>query len=451
MAQLYSTVSEALAIKTLCSPSRELGGKLLSLVDSDHFYTDECSEAFERIIGVMNDTGAPPTFTLLCEDLKLSAKARKTLKLVRGTVRSDKQLDDLITTLGVHRKARKLLRIAKGIARYLDNDAVDIEDLVSVVQNKASELSLDRSVENTLFHIGRDYNMEEHVRSLIYDSEIKNVIPTGFKTFDSVNAGFVRGGVVLLGGATGSGKSLLAGQIAMNQALMGYKVAFVPLEMGVDEITGRYIANIAGIENTSVQFKRLATGEKDLAFKRWKRFNRKVLAANGRLSFFEPSTDVTIQQTFASLHALNCDSVIIDYVSLLSGTDGDDQWRALNRITRYAKVYGKSTNKSIVLLVQITDDLVLRYSKSMAEHASTTWFFAATKESREQGFLRIHMTKARNQRLMDFSLGVNYGHQRVYDLSPAEAEEAEGAAPAKRETKGQKSDDDAYLPDLTSE
>jgi len=243
-------------------------------------------------------------------------------------------------------------------------------------------------------------------------------------------------------------------QLAKNQALMGYKVNVVPLEMSHVEMLSRLIANAAGVDNTKVLLKRLATGEKDEAFKQWQRFERKVERNGGRLTIFKPKEDLTIESLMAAIHSYNADITYIDYISLLKGADGEDQWRQLGAIGRFAKIYAESHNKVMALAAQVNEEGKLRYSKAVGEHSSTAFSFVATKESREKGYLNVEMFKARNQTMMNFTVGVNYSSMQIHDLTPEELEARlpdRNKKPGGKETAGEgkrpKTQDS--LPDLT--
>ena len=74
------------------------------------------------------------------------------------------------------------------------------------------------------------------------------------------------------------------------------------------------------------------------------------------------------------------------------------------------------------------------------------WSFVATKESREQGFLKYNVDKARLQDSRPFVMGIDYSLSRIYYNGDAEhAPEAEKATTRKKK-KGAESD---MMPDLT--
>lgn len=454
MARLYSSPTEAIALRSMCSRDRTVSGYVYSQVDESAFYNDESIEAFGRIRTHIGKHGEPPAFKLLCEDLALSEGARDFLKLAEGQAKTVEQAEQVVSNLDKYRKTRLMYNLGKGLLQKLEAPKIDPDEVLEIVSRRIAKISTRRSLEESIFNVGRDSNTRPIVEEILYGEDNDQCIPTGFKTFDRVNGGFFRGSLVTIGGATGAGKSVMINQLAKNQALMGYKVNVVPLEMSHVEMLSRLIANAAGVDNTKVLLKRLATGEKDEAFKQWQRFERKVERNGGRLTIFKPKEDLTIESLMAAIHSYNADITYIDYISLLKGADGEDQWRQLGAIGRFAKIYAESHNKVMALAAQVNEEGKLRYSKAVGEHSSTAFSFVATKESREKGYLNVEMFKARNQTMMNFTLGVNYSSMQIHDLTPEELEARlpdRNKKPGGKETAGEgkrpKTQDS--LPDLT--
>jgi len=607
MAVLYSTKTEAIALRSMCSRNRVISGHLFGALDDSYFYNDTAIEAFKRIAKHIQRRGEPPAFKLLCEDISLSEDSREFLSMAEGQAKTLEQSEQIVANLAKYRMTRNLYDLTKSTLQSLEKSKVDPEEVLEAVRGKVAKMSQRRSEDQTIFHIGRDSNTVDLVKDLIYGETNDNVIPTGFKTFDDRNGGFFRGSLVTIAGSTGSGKcvagpteillpqyeitperkeaqqktitleeiwnsvaesltkphpedgyykevtgltvdttegpkevayvyrtkdftvslgfengrgiectrthrlmlangewcsaermqrgdlvktkdgvsavvsvvdtglrkdvfdisvpgpcsyyanrivshnSSVIGQLAKNQATAGYKVNVIPLEMSHVEMLARYLANITGIENTKILLKRLASDEKDEAFKRWRRFDNKVLRNGGRLTIYKPQEDMTIEALMAAIHSYNADITYIDYISLLKGADGEDQWRQLGSIARFAKIYAESHNKVMALAAQVNDEGKLRYSKAIGEHSSTAFSFVATKESREKGYLNIDMFKARNQQMLNFTLGVDYASMRIYDLSPEELEAKTDVRKGGDEKGkgGRRTKNKEYIPDLT--
>ena len=322
-----------------------------------------------------------------------------------------------------------------------------------LVTNKLNQARTKKSVDGRIVHIGTKSTVSQLVEDILRGEDEDNWIPTGFESFDGVNGGFPRGGLVTLGGASGSGKSHLVTQLALNQALRGYKVVVVPLEMTEKEYVIRTMANIAKIDSLRISRKQLTTEEIAQAERRWANAERKIAKAGGRLSIYVPEDDKTIEELMAAIHSYNADVVYVDYIGLLKGADGDDQWRKLGQISRYGKVYANNHNKVVVMACQVDDTGKIRYSQAIKEHSSLAWIFVATKESRERGFLNFSMLKGRNQRMIDFTLRIDYELSRLYDPDPSDVDNGnlpnDEAGSKRGNSSKHANDEESFVPDLS--
>ncbi len=69
-------------------------------------------------------------------------------------------------------------------------------------------------------------------------------IPTGFAKLDrELDGGFLRRELVVVGGPSGSGKSFLASQLAMNVADKGFKCLYLSLEISSQTIVSRMLGS----------------------------------------------------------------------------------------------------------------------------------------------------------------------------------------------------------------
>lgn len=422
MARLYNSPTESIALRSLCSKDTKISGLMLSKVDSSYFHTDEGKEIFERVQTYFSKKGTPPSYKLLCEDVSLSEDSREFLRNADGIAKSTTQAEQILESLNKYRQTRLYYSLAKKILTHLEKPRIDAEKLSETVARMISKIQLRRSGESEVLHIGKDSNIQEMLEEILYGEDNDQCIPTGFKTFDSVNGGFFRGSLCTIGATSGGGKSLLANQLNVNQALLGYKTAMVPLEMSTPEMVSRTMSSVSGQSSIDIFLKRLASGERDLVYKKFRKFDRKIAHVNGRYTIFKPKEDLTIEELMAALHTFNSDVIYIDYISLLKGADGEDQWRKLGQIARFAKIYAENYNKVVVLMAQINDEGKLRYSQAVKEHSSLAWTFVANKESKEKGFLNIEMLKSRNQIQRPFVLGVDYSKMSVFDLKPEDQE-----------------------------
>lgn len=240
----------------------------------------------------------------------------------------------------------------------------------------------------------------------------------------------------MLENGTVSHNSLLANALSGRMAERGFKVVVVPLEMSKVEMTSRAIARVAKLDVTKILQRRLAAGEKELAETKYRRWSLKIKKAGGRLTVWKPKEDVTIEDTFAAVASLDADVVIVDYISLLAGTDGDDSWQQLGAIARLGKINAEATNRVNILLCQVNDDGKVRYARAISEHSSNSWVWTTKKEEREKpiGRIKIEQPKARNSRSFPFEVGFDWAHMDVVDVSEVSADVGDVSEPMKNLT-----------------
>ena len=461
MAKLFNTRSETIALRSLCSRDPVVSGYIMSHLDDTYFYNDESIEVLQRIQSIFNRTGSMPAFNILVEDIKLSETAREYLAEAESPVKDLTQAEHLVRSLGELRKTRMFYLLARDVLDTLEKSKVDVDKLTDLVSKRISHIHAARTGEADIVHFGKDSNAWDHVKEQLYNDEHNSVIPTGFRTWDDLNGGMIRGSLCLIGGTSGGGKSILANQLAVNQSLIGYRTNMVPLEMSTGETLSRTMSSISGMNSIDIVLHRLASGERDLVWKRMRRFNRKIEASGGQYTVFKPRSDMSMEEIMSAVHSLNCDVTYIDYISLLKGVGGDDSWQKLGEVARFGKIYAEMHNRVVVLLAQVSEEGRVRYSQAIKEHASLGWVFVSSKDSKEKGYLNIQTIKSRNQVAKDFTLKIEYSQTRVSDLDPSEIEKLEAErsqksqSSAKRTKPTEQSDykstdssDDSLLPEL---
>lgn len=252
-----------------------------------------------------------------------------------------------------------------------------------------------------------------------------------------------------------SHNSTLAAAMAKNMAEMGYKVLLVPLEMSKREMTCRIMANVCNMDLTKILQQQLSEGERELVYKRYRRWITKVKAKGGRYTIFRPDEDMDIEEIMAATSAYECDVVIIDYISLLKGVDGDDQWRALGSVARYAKINAEVEGRVNILLCQVSDEGKIRYARAISEHSANSWVWIATPETKETGLTKIDQPKSRNSKSFPFWVRIVYHLMRVEDAPQddslgADPDEKETVNTGKRKRRERDRDRDDDLPNLAS-
>jgi replicative DNA helicase len=363
-----------------------------------------------------------PTWRELCDDPSIREETRKRLKDADiDTIKSKEAVTTSLTLLNKYRQLRGLFTLSEETVLTLRKKKVNPDKLLDSVAEQIVGLRQNRGEGNQVLNFGVGNNSSSVVKGLL-DKKKLNFLPTGFRDFDNENGGIGFGNLFVLGGSTGGGKSTLAAQLGINWADMGEDVTMIPLEMSEDEMTARLMANAAGLDVRKILFQRLSEDEKVLYWKAYKKFVKRKKKVEGTFRVFKPKSDMTIEEILATVYPLGSRVVIIDYISLLKGVDGDDAWQKLGAVARYCKIYAEMHNIIIVLLCQVSDDGVIRYARSIAEHANYAWKFVATAATREHEIINSEQLKARNGRMYDFTLRAEMATMRIRDLELEERE-----------------------------
>lgn len=433
--KLHSLPTQLAALQGMCIRKAAVRGMILAQVDESHMYHDECKEVLRYILDTIDRKGEPPVFELLKENPKLSKETREMLRANLKT-KVDVPVNrgaaqDLVDQLNHFRQLRIFYGMCMDGMELLRKKSLEVNDMTSLAETALAQLRVNKALKDQIIHFD-EASMQEVVKDILWGEDTDNYIPTGWECFDAVNGGFPLEALVVLGGASGAGKSHMVAQLAKTQAMAGYKVAVVPLEMSRTEFTIRTLANIAGIDSLKMSRKTLTQEEKELIWKKFRRYQRRVERTGGRLTFYNPSSDVTIEETLAALHAYDPDIIYIDYIGLLKGAASEDQWRQLGNIARAAKVYAGNHKKVVVLAAQVDEEGRIRYSQTIKEHATLAFTFAATKETREQHILNINMLKGRNQQLIDFRLHIDYSTSTLKDPPASSMDSSSSSSPSSR-------------------
>lgn len=428
--KLFSQKHEFTAIAGMLAPSKTLQGRLLSELNESHFTTPLAIELYSAITHYISRRGEPPSKLLLTGATSLSSEVRRVAKDLPNPPRNHRELEDLITVLKDHRRARSLYSLFKRGLDNLSGDSLDMDTLRQLIEEGVITINTEGNVQDQIMMIGKDDTSDDTAQDILYGENNDHFIPTGFKTFDDRNGGIPRNGLFIIGGGSGSGKSHMITSLGHNQALAGYRIGVVPLEMSREEMLTRKLSLVGGVDSLRIARKMLTSEEKDLIWDRYQKFKRKLEHSGGQIQVFNPDGDLRIEEATAALEVFRPDIIYIDYIGLLAGADGEDQWRQLGKMARYGKIWAGKNNRVMALAAQVSEDGRLRYSQAMKEHASLAWSFVATKDSRENGYLNIEMIKGRNQIMFDFTLKIKYETSTIRDMDREELDRVLRAAEA---------------------
>jgi hypothetical protein len=210
--------------------------------------------------------------------------------------------------------------------------------------------------------------------------------------------------------------------MALNQAMMGYRIVVLPLEMDVNELITRNLANVSNIDSLKILKGVLSDAEKAKVEKRWSKFQTLVREAGGDLHYAQPEGhSLSLIEVLNYATAQNPDVLYIDYAGLLDEASDDKQWQSLGNMIRMGKMWAGSNKRKpcFATAVQVDDDTSkIRYSQMMKENASLAWAATVTDKTKEDGVIPFRMLKGRNQMFIPITLGIDYSTSRTFDLEP---------------------------------
>lgn len=187
------------------------------------------------------------------------------------------------------------------------------------------------------------------------------IIPTGFINIDTyIDGGFLKKELIVLGGGTGKGKSLVAGNMFTNIACSGYKSLYISLEISNEMIVSRMIGAGANVSPTRVMIKQLTDQEIE------KRDEAKAM-----LSVYEEFMTFhdDIYEYWKIEKAIKegkYDFVVIDFVQNII-LKAQSEYERLSTVALNLQRLAKETNTCILLLSQLSNVITREKKKDAVE------------------------------------------------------------------------------------
>lgn len=324
---------------------------------------------------------------------------------------------------------REVIEICTEYAERSHEEQDDVPSIMAEVQERIAALGAHRA--HTI------PTMKDNIMDAITGLEGQvedgpNVIRTGLAALDEECGPLERSNMVVIGGQTKAGKSVLAGQIALNVALSGKPVLYISLEMTERELTLRFLSSLARVdvrkvkEWTEAEHARIAQAAATL--------NKAPMMIVTRA--YKLSEISATCQRYAARPGEPMAVIVLDYAQLTEGMrQGKDDRRQqeIAQVSRTCKRLAGKLNVLFILLTQLNDDGRTREGRDIENDANLMVEVGHNKETGERGVKVVLARSAPSgQRLR---LRIIPEHTRVEDAPASEPEEECGSVnmpPAKK-------------------
>ena len=267
--------------------------------------------------------------------------------------------------------------------------------------------------------------------------------------YDSVNGGFGRQELILLGGRRGSGKSIISLNLAHHRFKNKNTVAVFSIEMRYKEVHDRLVSMISGVPFLNILKNELSPMDKiaiakakiesfyerdekvdklleelgkDFDFNKFETlFNAKKPPFKKHRLFIIDDSSLTLNRIdhYCNMFSSKYDNFTmaeVDYLNIIKYPDGKN-WMSQIEIADELKRLSRKYDLSMVSPYQIDATGEARFAKGILDSADRGFNFFPPSEEDPEGGITIHTTKIRNGRKMNFDVPMDWSCVRINPAS----------------------------------
>ena len=407
-----------------------------------HFFNSDYEEIFRSINKYYNKYNTLPTF----DDLKITLREQSIIQKIVALeiLEVSDDIDNIIATEALTDQYTQDETLNQ-LSTFLDNiptyDTVEVKNEIANILldlEQKTETSEEIFLMNDIFVVD---NEEKHSR-----------VPLGLNnTFDALTGGLSLTELIMIGGHRGSGKTVAACNIAINQYKQGNVGLFFSIEMRYREIFNRFISILSDVDNNKLRNMRCDTNDymkianarsnmfvdseevlqdfikhKDyekfeidlVKSKRLKADNQLIIVDNQSLTMADIDLNIT---KFKIQFGSKLKVVVVDYVNQIQTPDIFD-WKNQISMSKGLKTLARKHDIVMVTPYQTDTTGEARFAKGLLDAADVAANLEATDD-----FITFSSTKTRNIAPFQFNSPINWD---TFSLSPTDAvieTEGEGA------------------------
>ena len=199
----------------------------------------------------------------------------------------------------------------------------------------------------------------ELLRKIEEDKKSVEFLPIGFHKIDNdLDGGFLKKEIIILGAATGIGKSIFAGQIFYNLANAGFKCGYFSLEISSEMIVSRLVGQLANIKPARIMNGNLYPEEHDIKAKA----KAEVILNDETMDFYDDL--YLLEEIKKEIIKNTYEFIVIDFIQNILLKGNMDEYSRLSYISVQLQKIAKETNCCIMVLSQLSNKVGREGSKT---------------------------------------------------------------------------------------
>lgn len=206
-------------------------------------------------------------------------------------------------------------------------------------------------------------NRYEEFAAIHADPELvqRNMISTGYKSFDEKLGGFKRGDLIIVAARPSMGKTAIALNFAQNVAKKNRHVAIFSLEMSKEQLTDRLIAAVMAVDSWKLQKGKLTEDE-------FARMGDALETLSHSKIYLDDSpageglTSIKSKARRLKMES-GLDLIVIDYLQLMSNGNSLNRVQEVSEISRGLKSLARELDVPVIALSQLSRQLESRPDK----------------------------------------------------------------------------------------
>ncbi|MGI6781565.1 MAG: replicative DNA helicase [Acholeplasmataceae bacterium] len=259
---------------------------------------------------------------------------------------------------------RKIIKVSSDIVESGYRQSQSAEEYLESVEKQVYDLSTSRPTSD-FEHVSKVAEQYYDKMEAISKAGHKVTgLNTGFSSLNDVTTGFQPEELIIVAARPGMGKSAFAINLALNIAKPNSKgetkhVALFSLEMSNEQIVGRMLSNLSGIDNMKLRRASLKTDE-------WRDLGATIQSLKNYGIHFNDSMASKVGELRAKCRRYKnegkLDLIIIDYLQLLSPSTSRyaNRQEVVSEISRSLKQLAKELKVPIIALSQLSRNVEQR-------------------------------------------------------------------------------------------